>query len=223
MQHLVPPPIWCINRSARNSVRERPRWTHTLRLGYNLSVELRLETHQPPSWTPEHMPLRWVCRIRSESHVYEERVIEPFHPVWVTRGDYLDSLGTLFPCLLGDEVCIRDMDNLLNLIGGDDGSIGALCRFIDSNSSMYDVIEDRSKLKIIAAIVVVCISVTSLLDSTHFNGLDAETPAERLINRIYFVMATLSTVGYGDISPRSIPAKLIGILMMSTIITTIVI
>lgn len=66
--------------------------------------------------------------------------------------------------------------------------------------------------------------MTLFLGPEHFNGLeDDESWMERPLNRIYFVLSTLSTVGYGDISPRSPFAKLVGILIMSTMLATIVV
>lgn len=85
-----------------------------------------------------------------------------------------------------------------------------------------DTLESRSTIVSIAAIVVGFTIVTLFLGPAHFNGLDYERPSERILNRLYYVMTTVSTVGYGDISPKSPFAKLVGITIMSTMLATVV-
>jgi len=56
-------------------------------------------------------------------------------------------------------------------------------------------------------------SVLGLLmfDHSHFNGITEEEDNEMhnaLINRVYFASTTISSVGYGDISPKSKTLKL---------------
>lgn len=61
------------------------------------------------------------------------------------------------------------------------------------------------------ALIVVTFTVALYsLDASHFNGIEDDqekTFFERLLNRLYFCMTTISTVGYGDISPKSGTAK----------------
>ena len=47
---------------------------------------------------------------------------------------------------------------------------------------------------------------------THWNGItkkNDEKLIDRVIDRIYFIFTTISTAGYGDISPRTRVLKLI--------------
>ena len=83
-------------------------------------------------------------------------------------------------------------------------------------------LESRSTLLSIAAIVLGFTILILPLGPSEFNGLDDERPRERFLNRLYYVMTTVSTVGYGDISPRTPRAKLVGILIMSTMLATVV-
>ena len=84
-------------------------------------------------------------------------------------------------------------------------------------------LEARSTITSIATIVIGFTILTLLMGPQHFNGLEYERIGERLINRLYFVMTTVSTVGYGDISPKTPFAKLVGIAIMSTILASIAI
>ncbi len=44
----------------------------------------------------------------------------------------------------------------------------------------------------------------------HWNGITKEDDKNnRFINRLYFVMSTLSTTGYGDITPKTKKMKII--------------
>ena len=49
-------------------------------------------------------------------------------------------------------------------------------------------------------------------DSDHWNGIDEDddaTDLDKFFNRLYFSVVTFSTVGYGDITPRSRTARLL--------------
>ena len=62
---------------------------------------------------------------------------------------------------------------------------------------------------------VVFLLATLPLSSTHFHGFDKEErSSQRLLNRLYFVATTLSTVGYGDTSPKSGIAKSLSVAAM---------
>lgn len=49
-------------------------------------------------------------------------------------------------------------------------------------------------------------------DSSHFRGLEEQedvTLLQKLGNRLYFTLTTFSTVGFGDISPKSTMCKIV--------------
>ena len=80
---------------------------------------------------------------------------------------------------------------------------------------------ERSHLQALALSVLVFTLVSyALLDPQDVNGLDAsEGPGfERLLNRLYFVLTTMSSVGYGDLSPKTPKAKVLGMCVMTTIL-----
>lgn len=69
-------------------------------------------------------------------------------------------------------------------------------------------------LPLISLIVVTVVFsfVLMICDANEFNGLDDENErdnAVKYLNRLYFTITTISTVGYGDISPASTRAKII--------------
>ena len=54
--------------------------------------------------------------------------------------------------------------------------------------------------------------------STHFKGLEADkdsTLGQKVYNRLYFTALTMSTTGYGDITPKSSRARACVILLLS--------
>jgi Trk-type K+ transport system membrane component len=66
--------------------------------------------------------------------------------------------------------------------------------------------------------VTIIAAILLTLDHTHFNGFDDEKKRndgllQKFFNRIYFCSTTLSTVGYGDVSPKSNLARGISILL----------
>ena len=78
-------------------------------------------------------------------------------------------------------------------------------------------------LRVVIAVVLATAIVCLPLGPSHFNGLDAsETIVERVVNRLYFAVTTISTVGYGDISPKSLVAKCVGMTAMLTLLGTTV-
>ena len=62
----------------------------------------------------------------------------------------------------------------------------------------------------IVTIVLVYLLWLSTMDASEFSGIDAETDygARFLLNRVYYILTTLSSVGYGDIYPVSRHARL---------------
>jgi len=86
-----------------------------------------------------------------------------------------------------------------------------------------NALQPRVTLVSIATVVGAFTLLTLLMDPSHFNGLDDETSlAQRLVNRLYYVMATVSTVGYGDVSPKTPLAKLVGVAIMTTMLSSVV-
>lgn len=56
------------------------------------------------------------------------------------------------------------------------------------------------------------ITILSLFDYTHWNGIleeEDKSIAKKIFNRYYFITTSLSTIGYGDISPKSYSCKFI--------------
>ena len=53
-----------------------------------------------------------------------------------------------------------------------------------------------------------------------WNGMDDQNDSlsVKLFKRVYFSMTTLSTVGYGDISPKSIKARMIVMLQVAFVL-----
>lgn len=70
-----------------------------------------------------------------------------------------------------------------------------------------------------------CSVIYMQYDYTHWNGINKyhdRTLLSKFLNRLYFSSTTLSTVGYGDISPKSDSNKLITIFIHIIILTTVV-
>lgn len=78
-----------------------------------------------------------------------------------------------------------------------------------SKNEPFTGLEHRSTIASIALIVLGFTVLTLLMGPQHFNGL-------------YYAMTTVSTVGYGDISPKTPFAKLVGITIMSTVLVAVV-
>jgi hypothetical protein len=70
-------------------------------------------------------------------------------------------------------------------------------------------------------IVILFTSITYNFDYTHFNGLhqqDDNTFYHKLFNRFYFSVTTLSSAGYGDITPKTIELRSISMAMQFILI-----
>ena len=69
-------------------------------------------------------------------------------------------------------------------------------------------------------LTIFILSVVLLLfcrDSEHFHGLDKKLDQNifgALFQRFYFITTTLTTIGYGDIAPRTLRAKVIVLLFI---------
>lgn len=73
--------------------------------------------------------------------------------------------------------------------------------------------------------IVTLFSIVTFMYSAHeFSGIDVETDTglKRLENRVYYVLTTLSSVGYGDIYPVSTRARLTAGGMMLLMLYSIV-
>ena len=67
--------------------------------------------------------------------------------------------------------------------------------------------------------IIIFTCILCLFDKTHFNGIDEDESLSTLIfNRFYFVTSSFSTVGYGDVSPKSKTTKLIVVILQLIII-----
>ena len=61
-------------------------------------------------------------------------------------------------------------------------------------------------------------------DYSHFNGIDKNKDkhfSDAFLNRFYFVLITFTTIGYGDITPRSTRARVITCLIILFIMISI--
>lgn len=78
--------------------------------------------------------------------------------------------------------------------------------------------------KVILGIIAIFTVLTLLYSSDEFSGIDAtlDTGLKRLENRFYWVLTTLSSVGYGDIYPVSTRARMTAAAMMLLMIFSIV-
>ena len=68
-----------------------------------------------------------------------------------------------------------------------------------------------SSLKLHVYMHIVSFLFLLCLGSDHFNGIDLETDdgITYILNRVYYMVMTVSTVGYGDITPKSTLARLL--------------
>lgn len=69
---------------------------------------------------------------------------------------------------------------------------------------------DKRLLQSVLTILVLLTMALSVFDQEHFRGISGvETLEQRIVNRLHLATATVSTVGYGDIAPKSMEVKLI--------------
>lgn len=77
-------------------------------------------------------------------------------------------------------------------------------------------------LLIMTNIIYSLVYVFFCSDSSDWNGIDPKTDRtflEKFMNRLYFSVVTFSTVGYGDISPKTHKARM---LVMTQILFNII-
>jgi NhaP-type Na+/H+ or K+/H+ antiporter len=72
--------------------------------------------------------------------------------------------------------------------------------------------------------IIVTIFLVFCRKYTHFKGLKEEEDKHLLnafINRLYFILTTITTIGYGDIVPASMRARIITICVILSIFVMI--
>ena len=70
------------------------------------------------------------------------------------------------------------------------------------------------KILIIITIVLFFTFILSIFSKEHFYGInDEKSYTDIFFNRFYLVSTTLSTVGYGDISPSTVQTRIIIIIL----------
>jgi len=81
------------------------------------------------------------------------------------------------------------------------------------------------KVYIIAMIIIGFTAIFSCFDNSNFNyngNMQPETNfTDRLIDRLYFTTITASTIGYGDITPRTNITKILTMVMVLIMISTL--
>jgi hypothetical protein len=88
---------------------------------------------------------------------------------------------------------------------------------------IYDAIENF--LIVIGFVLTMAIGLTIVCrDYRHFHGLNRRDDAnilQALFDRFYFILLTISTIGYGDIYPLTNRAKISVVVIISLVIVTI--
>jgi len=73
-------------------------------------------------------------------------------------------------------------------------------------------------------IILIFTGIFSFFDHTHFIGLDKkedENLENRIFHRLYYTISTLSSAGYGDITPNSYTIKIISVLLQFILIVSL--
>ena len=81
-------------------------------------------------------------------------------------------------------------------------------------------------MKIIPRVFILLVVFTLLfcmLDESHFNCLypPKKDYLEYVVERFYFTIVTISTIGYGDITPKTVVARLLTIALILCMIVSI--
>ena len=81
-------------------------------------------------------------------------------------------------------------------------------------------------MKIITRVFILVVVFTllfSTLDESHFNYLypPKKGNLEYVVERFYFTIVTISTIGYGDITPKTVVARLLTIALILCMIVSI--
>ena len=92
------------------------------------------------------------------------------------------------------------------------------------NKRVFKIMNKYSIYLILTLIVYLFIYVVFFNDSKHWNGLENEKNQIliKLTNRLYFLSTSFSTCGYGDISPKTMSAKLVVISMQFLLIFEVI-
>jgi len=81
-------------------------------------------------------------------------------------------------------------------------------------------------LLIFFIVLILFTFILTIFDHTHWNGIDEQTDKNiwsKFLDRFYFSSNTISSVGYGDISPKSNICKTVIIIFNLTIIIHLII
>ena len=72
-------------------------------------------------------------------------------------------------------------------------------------------------------LLVVFTFLFSMLDESHFNSLYPHKKGylEHVVERFYFTIVTISTIGYGDVTPKTVVARLLTIALILCMIFSI--
>lgn len=73
-------------------------------------------------------------------------------------------------------------------------------------------------------IILIFTIIFCMFDHTHFIGLEEEDDNDilnKMFHRLYYTMSTLSSAGYGDITPKSYPIKIVSILLQLILIVSL--
>ena len=88
---------------------------------------------------------------------------------------------------------------------------------------IYDAVENF--LIVIGFVLTMAIGLTIVCrDYRHFHGLNSRDDAnilQALFDRFYFILVTISTIGYGDIYPLTNRAKISVVVIISLVIVSI--
>lgn len=94
-----------------------------------------------------------------------------------------------------------------------------------SKKNLNQMLLNNNKLIIIGTFVLVLFTlIFSLFDYTHFNGIKKEDDKhlhKKIFNRFYYTISTLSSAGFGDITPKSYPTKIISTILQFILIVSV--
>lgn len=81
-------------------------------------------------------------------------------------------------------------------------------------------------IRIILSTIILWVIFTiifSCFDESHFSGInDNKDLLTRVFNRSYLTLTTMSTVGYGDMFPSSIPTRSLNMILMFIVLWGVV-